>query len=392
MRRPPDGSDRAPNCPPMTARPSCPVPVAARIVVLLHDFGAGGVERIAVRLANAWAAAGREVTILCGCEQGPLRATVAPACRVQVCSPPVPRGPLSRLRLRGPMARGVAALAPDIVFVPGNFHIPLLPAIAARNPRPGLVAKLSNPIRRADRTGFRRWFFEAKLRRQLRSADRLIAMCPALAEEARLALRDARLLVIAEPNLDAAPAPAERPAADPRQILAIGRLVAQKDFALAVATLAELRDRDLQLTLVGDGPERAAILAAAQALGVADRLHLAGYAADVRPALRAARLLLLSSRFEGYPAVVVEALAEGVPVVATPCSPALAGMIASADCGEIAADHRPASLAAAVRRVLDRPPPDRAALAATVARHDIDIASARYLALFDQIAAARLPA
>lgn len=373
----------------MTARPSRPLPTAERIVVLLHDFGAGGVERIAVRLANAWAAAGRDVTILCGCEQGPLRETVAPTCRVQACSPPVPRGPLSRLRLRGPMARGVAALAPDVVFVPGNFHIPLVPAIAALKPRPGLVVKLSNPIRRADRTGFRRWFFEAKLRRQLRTVDRLIAMCPALRDEARLALRDERLLVIPEPNLDGPPAPAARPEADPRQILAIGRLVAQKDLALAVAALAELRDRELQLTIVGDGPERAAILASAEALGVAGRVHLAGYAADVRPALHAARALLLSSRFEGYPAVVVEALAEGVPVVATPCSPALAGMIAAPDCGEIAADHTPASLAAALRRVLDRPPPDRARLAATVAHHGIDIASARYLALFDEIAAAR---
>ena len=214
-------------------------------------------------------------------------------------------------------------------------------------------------------------------------------MCAALADEARTALGALPLCVIAEPNLDAAPEPATRPEADPRELLAIGRLVPQKNLALAVAAVAALEDRSLRLTILGEGPERAALTAAITAQGLAGRVQLAGYAADVRPALQRARLLLLSSRFEGYPAVVVEALAEGVPVVATPCSPALAEMIVDADCGEIAADHTPQALAAALRRALARPPPDRAALAATVARHELAAGAAAYLARFDAIAAAR---
>ncbi|NKC11528.1 MAG: glycosyltransferase [Gammaproteobacteria bacterium] len=69
--------------------------------------------------------------------------------------------------------------------------------------------------------------------------------------------------------------------------------------------------------LIGEGPERECLLERVQALGLEERLHLPGTMTDVRPALAAAQVFLLTSSFEGAPNVTLEAQLFGVPVVAT---------------------------------------------------------------------------
>jgi hypothetical protein len=59
----------------------------------MHDFSRGGTERIAIGLAANWVDAGREVTILCGTEQGGLRDMVDPRVKVLVVDPPIHRRP-----------------------------------------------------------------------------------------------------------------------------------------------------------------------------------------------------------------------------------------------------------------------------------------------------------
>src|SRR6185503_9029583 len=71
---------------------------------------------------------------------------------------------------------------------------------------------------------------------------------------------------------------------------------------------------DARLTILGDGPLRHSLEALARSLGIADRVDTPGYG-DVLPRLRQADLFVLSSDYEGLPAVVLEALASGVPVV-----------------------------------------------------------------------------
>src|SRR3954465_12545573 len=95
---------------------------AQTIAICLHDFSRGGTERIAIGLAANWADAGRDVTILCGSEQGGLRETVDPRVSVLFLPPPIPRGFLSRWRLGRAMARRLARLGPEVIFLPGNFH------------------------------------------------------------------------------------------------------------------------------------------------------------------------------------------------------------------------------------------------------------------------------
>ncbi|HZV09239.1 MAG TPA: glycosyltransferase, partial [Novosphingobium sp.] len=123
---------------------------ADHILICFHDFSRGGTERIAIGLARHWAEQGRRVTILCGTTEGGLRATVDARVQVVELDPPVRRSLTSRLKLGKAMAAEIARLKPDIIFLPGNFHLPLAPAFARIPGRVeegwgAIMAKISNP-------------------------------------------------------------------------------------------------------------------------------------------------------------------------------------------------------------------------------------------------------
>lgn len=102
-------------------------------------------------------------------------------------------------------------------------------------------------------------------------------------------------------------------------IVAIGRLEEQKGFGWLISSASVwLRPLvDCDLLVVGDGPMRAWLEQEASRQGLADRIHFAGLRADVPEILAASSLLVLASQWEGMPNVVLEAMASGLPVVAT---------------------------------------------------------------------------
>jgi glycosyltransferase involved in cell wall biosynthesis len=104
-----------------------------------------------------------------------------------------------------------------------------------------------------------------------------------------------------------------------RGILFVGRLDKQKGldrfFCELPGIFQALPEHDF--ILVGDGPQRAALQGLADRLGLTSRVHLLGWQADVTPFIASADILVLPSRWEGMPNVVLEAMAAGKPVVAT---------------------------------------------------------------------------
>jgi glycosyltransferase involved in cell wall biosynthesis len=154
-----------------------------------------------------------------------------------------------------------------------------------------------------------------------------------------------------------------------------------------VRVVAELaKHRDVRLTIAGDGPGAPRLARLARRLGVADRIALPGRLASIGPALDHADLLLITSRYEGGPAVAVEALERGVPVIATDCSHFLRDLLADADCGAIVPSREPAAIAEAMLEWIDRQ--DRRPFSPGVVTEPFGTAFAarRYLDLFDRLA------
>jgi glycosyltransferase involved in cell wall biosynthesis len=104
----------------------------------------------------------------------------------------------------------------------------------------------------------------------------------------------------------------------PLAVLMVGALEPRKRHALALRALeGDLRRGRLQLTIAGDGPERAAITELVNELGFGDSVRLLGHVSNVDELLCASDVLLHLSTAEGVPQVVMQALMAGVPVVAT---------------------------------------------------------------------------
>ncbi len=107
---------------------------------------------------------------------------------------------------------------------------------------------------------------------------------------------------------------------EPSIVLSVGRLSRQKDFGTLLRAFARVRDRrPARLVILGEGPERESLEGLVSELGLDDAVALPGWVANPYPWMVHAGAYVLSSRWEGLPSVLIEALYCGVPIVATDC-------------------------------------------------------------------------
>ncbi len=200
------------------------------------------------------------------------------------------------------------------------FHANILAMRAAQ--RAGVPHRLTG-IRVADPRGWRLWVERHATSR----ADRFVCVSQSVAEYVRRRGFASEKLQVIPNGVDLARYKDARPAdlsrlgvpKDKQALLYIGRLDLQKGldrfFAEVPRLLRDLPSHDL--VLAGTGPLEASLRQATSAGGTADRVHFLGYRDDVPELLKASALLVLPSRWEGMPNVVLEAMATGKPVVAT---------------------------------------------------------------------------
>ncbi len=345
---------------------------ARHLLSYADSLRGGGVERALLRLAEGWVAAGRRVTLVIGDPSGPLAAELPAGVEV------VP----------GPLVGTARRLRPDIVFCPGNHYTSRAAWLRLGLGRecPPLVAKMSNALARPDFSGAVAWGYHRWLRLHPQVFDALVAMTPALRDEAiaTTGIAPGLVSVIANPparTLPGAPAIALPPG---RFLLGVGRLVPQKRWDRLVAALPLLADREVIAVVLGEGRERRRLERQAAALGVADRLWLPGHVADPLPALVLATVAVLPSDYEGVPGVLREALSVGTPAVATDSSRAIREIVTGPELGTVVA----AGDAAALVRALDAWLAPGVGRPAPVPQPGEDAAAA-YLHLFDGLVAGR---
>ncbi len=144
-------------------------------------------------------------------------------------------------------------------------------------------------------------------------------------------------------------------------LLAVGRLEErQKDWPTLIKAFTRLAtQRPCRLIILGEGPLRKQIEGLVEESKLTDRVSLPGWVENPFAFMARASLFVLSSRWEGLPTVLVEALACGCPCVSTDCPSGPAEILLNGDLGPLVPVGDDAALAEAMKRVLDRPPDKR---------------------------------
>lgn len=104
---------------------------------------------------------------------------------------------------------------------------------------------------------------------------------------------------------------------DSLMLISMGDLVARKNYTTAIEAIAKAKDKRLQYFICGKGPEQESLMALAKELGVSEQVHFLGFRSDVKELLAAADLFLFTSKQEGLPRSMMEAMASGLPCVAS---------------------------------------------------------------------------
>ncbi len=292
---------------------------------ILHVLRApvGGLFRHVVDLARAQAERGHHIGLIADSTRGGAQAEAALAQLEPLLALGVSRVPISRaLGARDLTAflhvvRRVKALSPDVIHghgAKGGAYARLVPmrgAIRAYTPHGGsLFFDWNTP------EGFVYLVLERVL---MRNTDLFLFESAYVGEVFRRKVGEpgARARVVHN-GVNAADFLPVTPAAGASDIVFVGELRAPKavDVLIAAIKLLAERGRRITATMVGDGPDRAALEALAAAQGLADAVRFVG-AKPARTAFGLGRVLVIPSRAESLPYIVLEAVAAGVPLIVT---------------------------------------------------------------------------
>lgn len=343
-------------------------PPPMRICIPIHSFEPGGVERVGLRLAERWQDAGHNVTVLLGRDRGAARAQ-APALDYRTRSEPFATESWETFWLIWCLWRYLRHNPTDVVFCAGNTYtvVCAIMKLLLRRRCPPVLVKISNDLLRPDFPAPMQGLYRLWVRLQGRLLDHFVALAePMLPQIVReLGIAPARAQAIPDPALhddEIAALPAPRPSdAGGRRFLAVSRLAKQKNLPLMLEAFARIARPGDRLNIAGEGSWRAFLDRRIGELGLGGRVTLLGHVNDVRPLLDAAHALVMSSDYEGVPAVIPEALAAGRPIAATDCCVSMRWLVQDGAFGVLAPGRDAVALGAAMEQAV-RMAPDMAAM------------------------------
>lgn len=295
-----------------------------RLAIVLPNMKPGGAERNRLLLANSLVERGVRVDLVLRESVGQLLEELDPRVRIVELKAKKVRNAVLPLcayfRRERPQAALVAMWPLSVAAVAAKL-------LAFRSIR--LVVSEHTTLSRSPvlGVGLRRLASRLSIGLMYRLADAVVAVSHGVARDLiALSLPSIRQPVVVYNEARFAggvyPAsPGEPKKEHPRaRFICVGSLKPAKDHETLLRAFAIVeREMDAELLLVGDGPERARIESLADELGVRGRISLLGYRSDVGDLVAGSDVLVLSSRWEGFPNVLVEALSLGVQVVSTDC-------------------------------------------------------------------------
>ncbi len=165
-------------------------------------------------------------------------------------------------------------------------------------------------------------------------------------------------------------------------LLAVGRLNAVKGFDLLITSIADIPE-NYHLTIIGEGEEKEELLALVEKLDLAHRIHFAGFLSNPFPYMHQADIFVLSSRYEGFPNVVLEANACGTPVVAFACPGGTAEIIEEGINGFLATCEDPKALAETLKKAASHTWNSEKIMEHVVSRYDVNKITREYETLME---------
>ena len=283
----------------------------------LSDLHAGGAQRTIINLVRHWPKDRPSPTLAVACAVGDGRNWIDGIAAVHFGCTRLRQGFL-------PLRRLIRREKPNIVFST-MIHANIVAAasiVGLRNP-PIFVARETNSHRaRGDLSLAQR----VTSGRVYRRADAVVALSEGIRRELveDYRLEPGRVIMIHNPvdidDFRSRATCAVRPwQGEGPMVVAAGRLVWQKGFDILLRAFADMRAGNSRLAILGEGPERGMLWKLADKLGVVGRLILPGHVADPAPWFAHASAFALSSRWEGFGHVLVEAMVCGAPVAAFDC-------------------------------------------------------------------------
>jgi GalNAc-alpha-(1->4)-GalNAc-alpha-(1->3)-diNAcBac-PP-undecaprenol alpha-1,4-N-acetyl-D-galactosaminyltransferase len=325
-----------------------------RIVYVIASLKQGGAERVLASVASGLAERGHSVRVVT--ETGPERDAYCLSNAVERVVAGRPSGTLKRQRA---LRAAVTGFNPDVVVAfTGTIAVRVLLSLLGASV-PVIVSERNNSSWKSLRPVWR--FLRRVL--YLRKAALLVTPSAGLGNSFSW-IPARRRAVIVNPVAPCPPEAASAPAdteggksVSAPFVCAMGRLVPQKGFDLLIDAFAEVADNfpDHRLVIMGDGPDRELLARHAAARGIGSRVVLTGSVADPFGYFRPADIFVLSSRFEGLPNALLEAMSCGTPVISFDCPYGPGEIIRHGKNGVLVEPENVPALSAAVRDLLLNP-------------------------------------
>jgi len=341
--------------------------VTPRIAILISSLRCGGAERLAVLLANGLSQRGYPVSIVTLAGAEPPFYPLSPAVRLRPLG--LVRDSKSRLgAIAGNLSR-VAVIHRALrresptVLVASMTETNVLAVLACRAPM-RLPCRLA--LWEHNHPGAQRLLPYWKLGRRLlyRLSDAVVACGDAVGRWFTDHLQGCDTVIIRNAVvLDDRPSDPDaeelaRQMSGERWVLSMGSLTAQKGFdnlLRAFARIPAAKRRGWKLGIIGEGERRVELETLATQLGLGDSARLLGRWSNPLPLLRAGDIFALSSRYEGLPLALMEAMACGLPVVAFDCPGGAADVLRDGTDGILVPPEDVAGLSAALERLIGEP-------------------------------------
>ena len=359
------------------------------LAVLVSLSGEGGVERMVLNLVNAIAEQGKRVDLLLIKTHSKHLDTLHPQVRR------IDLGSRHTATSLWPLSRYLRRVEPPCLLAAKDRagRMAVLARALAGASKTRLLMRLGTNLTAAlaHKSAWRMRLRRLPIRLLYPHIDKIIAVSEGVRQDtlAVSGVEPDRVTVVRNPVITpqlnrSTEAPIPHPWLNDSEIpviLGAGRLTLQKDFQTLLQAFAIVRsNQPCRLIILGDGRQKEALLNQAESLGVADDLALPGFTSNPYVYMRHADLFVLSSRWEGSPNVLTEAMALGVPVVSTNCP---SGPNEILDEGRIAplvpvGDHQ--ALAEAMISVLSQKP-NPELLQDAVKLYHADVSATHYLKL-----------